>query len=406
MPSQSLPIKGETLRWARALRGYSLEKAADELDISVADLRACEAGNYPFTLGLLDKMGQVYKQTRSALLRAKPPLLEPSPKYFRSQGGRPVKPSPDLLLIIRDARRIQDALRLIAKKEPDLFPHAHIPKYTVHDDIEGVAEEARRSLGFKYTVPQVGTTRAEAYRDRRSLLESAGIFVYQRHWDSKNGIGASLFDKGASPSIIVNTHSQDYHVRSFTLFHEYAHLLLHQPGGCDRTVGTEQHAPIEHWCNRVAAAMLMPRSALLTEVDRRIGKLRATDWKLSHIRKIASSFRVSLTAAGIRLKTCDVTNAIDRYGSLLSGSDSQSEKPPAEVSTLGPRNSGGGPRMPPGHARFYQVGVEVADVFLTALEKNVIDTRNAAAFLDLTGNGLRAFAEKTESERTQNRVGP
>lgn len=405
MPSQSLPIKGQTLRWARDLRGYSLERAADELDMSVGDLRACEAGNYPFTLGLLDNMGRVYKQTRSALLRAKPPPLDPPPKYFRSQGGKPVKPSPDLLLIIREARHILDALRLILKEDSDLFPRAHIAKCTVYDEIEQVAEDARTNLGFKHGVPRVRTSRAKAYKHRRSLLELSGVFVFQRHWDSKNGIGASLFDEGSPPSIIVNTHSQDYHVRSFTLFHEYAHLLLHEPGGCDRTEGTEQHAPIEHWCNRVAAAMLMPRSALLTEVDRKIGDLRPKDWELSDIRKIASSFRVSLTAAGIRLKTCGVTDAIDRYSSILSRSDRQSERLEQDVSKTGPKSFGGGPRIHPGHARFYQVGFEVADVFLKALESNVIDTRSAATSLGLTGSGLRAFAEKTEGERTQIKVG-
>ena len=389
MPArQSIPVNGGVLRWARDLLGYSIPKAAAEIGVEPRELTALEAGQRSVNLGLLDRIARAYKQTRSALLRASPPEADPRPRDFRSERSAEISATEDVLLIVRSVRRIQRAMADLLEVDPELFPRAVINTYTLGDETEDVAVQERRALGFKLDVPPRADA-AQVYASRRILLERQGILVFQKKWPRREGIGISLFDPGCPPSIVVNTDQQPHQARSFTLFHEFAHLLLRQPGVSDQQVRSGPHGQVEQWCNRVAAAMLMPRTALLAEVETRHAGLPPQQWGLSHIGAIARRFRVSYMAAGIRLKHCGVTDAIDRLGHLLRQSDTAAVSQASDPSRPF--------RQSAGRARFYEVGPEVAEAFLKALETEVIDTREASAILDLNSNALRAFAETAQS---------
>ena len=61
------------------------------------------------------------------------------------------------------------------------------------------------------------------------------------------------------PAIVLNP-SDSPAGRIFTLFHEYAHVLLARPGVCIPTpVSPASSQRIETFCNRFAAALLVPR---------------------------------------------------------------------------------------------------------------------------------------------------
>lgn len=58
--------------------------------------------------------------------------------------------------------------------------------------------------------------------------------------------------------------------RLFSLLHEYVHLLLHTGGLCDTVTDTRATDPdraLEARCNAIAAAMLMPRNAVLSSAE-------------------------------------------------------------------------------------------------------------------------------------------
>ncbi len=381
---QQIQISGPVLRWARGLRGYSLQKAADAIGVPPSELAALETGQNPISLGRLDLVAQAYKQTRSALLRASPPAAAPPPQDFRSVGSARLTASEDVLLVVREARRIQRALADMLEVDPGLFPRADVTTCTLDDDVEQAAKRERKALGLDPDLPSHASA-AQVYQACRSLLERRGILVFQKKWPRSEGLGVSLLDADRPPVIIVNTDRQNYQARSFTLFHEYAHLLLRRPGVSDQQVRSGPHLPVEQWCNRVAAAMLMPRDVLLSVVASRHADLKPWQWDLSHVGSIASRFRVSYMAAGIRLKQCGVTDAIDRMAHLIQARDIEPHaQPPGPARPF---------RRSPGRARFYEVGPEVADAFLKALQAEVIDTRDASAILNLNHKSLDTFAE-------------
>jgi Zn-dependent peptidase ImmA (M78 family) len=84
--------------------------------------------------------------------------------------------------------------------------------------------------------------------------------------------------------------------RIFTLFHEYAHLLTAHPGMCIPEEGHAQEPkPVETFCNRVAAAFLIPR----TDLDARLPELPTDE----AIAELAMHYRVSRYVVLGRMRT-------------------------------------------------------------------------------------------------------
>ena len=91
----------------------------------------------------------------------------------------------------------------------------------------------------------------------RGWLESENIAVLKIKMPVEDARGFSLTD-GEPYVIVVNSADAD-RARLFTLFHEYAHILLNMPVVCNQGDGDlDEYAEIEHWCNHFAGAFLAP----------------------------------------------------------------------------------------------------------------------------------------------------
>jgi Zn-dependent peptidase ImmA (M78 family) len=93
--------------------------------------------------------------------------------------------------------------------------------------------------------------------------------------------------------------------RLFSLLHEYVHLLLHTEGLCDTTTdarATTADRALEARCNAVAAAILLPKEAVLASplvAAHGVGE----DWSLSDLIEASKPFGVSAEAFLRRLVT-------------------------------------------------------------------------------------------------------
>ena len=65
---QYAPVNGEVIKWARKTRGFTLERAAERLKITPAELRGIESGKAEPRLGLFTKMTRVYRRSQGVLL--------------------------------------------------------------------------------------------------------------------------------------------------------------------------------------------------------------------------------------------------------------------------------------------------------------------------------------------------
>jgi Zn-dependent peptidase ImmA (M78 family) len=123
----------------------------------------------------------------------------------------------------------------------------------------------------------------------------------------REGIRAFALPDHTAPLIAVNS-AFSAPARTFSLFHEFAHLLRGQSSACYGFIapagggGTEQSttadAREERWCDQFAASLLLPESAFSDFLFGRYGKrdVRSVDV----IEAASTAFKVSARATALR----------------------------------------------------------------------------------------------------------
>lgn len=275
------------LAWARTRAGYTTGLAAKRLGVVEEKLLAWEAGTAPLPEGRFERLADMYKRSYLTFFLPEPPVEETLDATDFRDG--PHEQAPRLRYQIRRASERRDtALSLLteAGEEVPIFDF----KTRLGEDPElagarlrqvlGVSEDAQRS----WAVDGVGYAAASGWRE---AAERAGVLVLQAPKGDLDASGVSLH---ADQLPVVIQASEWPRRRCFTLLHELAHLGLREGGICDLAdVG------VERFCNRVAAAALMPSDA----VEREFG--RAGPPSTERLGKLARAFSVSEEAFAVRL---------------------------------------------------------------------------------------------------------
>jgi Zn-dependent peptidase ImmA (M78 family) len=137
------------------------------------------------------------------------------------------------------------------------------------------------------------------------LDEQAGVRAFLVPVAVQSWSGVAVRDRTNRPCIAVNS-KEDAYRRNFDLAHEYGHVLVHlsrsdQPQArIDLAAGSGRQSPEERFADAFAAALLMPKRAVLDQLERtmRANKGRFTDEDLVHL---AMHFGVSGQAMSLRL---------------------------------------------------------------------------------------------------------
>jgi Zn-dependent peptidase ImmA (M78 family) len=146
--------------------------------------------------------------------------------------------------------------------------------------------------------------------------------------------GFTISEQGLQ-AIVVNA-ADARRARIFTLFHEYAHLLLHQPGICNPDLSARNghdHWNVEQWCNRFAGALLIPKEVVETDDDFR-SAARAPEAISELLGQLSARYKVSTQVILTRMLTCGLISR-RRYEVELSRQKA-SAKPPKKTRPFGP----------------------------------------------------------------------
>ena len=94
---------------------------------------------------------------------------------------------------------------------------------------------------------QLAWKAAETFNVWRAIIEATGCYVIFQKFDLEESKGFALYDDANTPMIVISK-VEDYDpARTFTLIHEYCHLLLREPGVSDQN----NDNPVEAYCNRI-----------------------------------------------------------------------------------------------------------------------------------------------------------
>jgi Zn-dependent peptidase ImmA (M78 family) len=309
------------------------------------------------------------------LLLPGPPEARPITVEFRHPVGGRRELNASERRHLRRAGRIQDTLSWIAGElgiEPPKTPSG-----SISNDPATVATETRRLLGVATTDQTAWPSSAIAFDHWRTAIEDAGHIVLLFSIGKGSCRGFSSWDPRV-PIIAVNT-AWNEEARIFTLFHELGHLITRTSSACVESMRkSDQGDPVERWCERFAAEVLMPKADVEAAL-RQQGWTRGQEiTNLDVPALVARRFKVSLRAAVIRLISVDAARW-DLYDQVPVVADRKPE-------------TGGGAGRSRTQIREDQFGDRVASLLVDAVEKDVIGRSQAVDFLDIPDSAFDDLA--------------
>jgi Zn-dependent peptidase ImmA (M78 family)/transcriptional regulator with XRE-family HTH domain len=302
-------VRAELLVWARESAGLTVDEAAKKAHVKPERLQDWEDGLTRPSIAQLRLLGRAYRRPLAIFYLAKPPKTFMPIRDFRRIGGAiPGQLSYELTLEIRRAHdRREVALELIRDLSLPL------PPFEITISHRDGPERAAASLRTYFAVSPADQRGWKGlygpFNAWRAIFERHGIVVFQAKGVSLDEMrGFSLTDDPL-PTVVVNM-ADTPNGRVFSLAHELAHVALRRGGLCDM-VELARRLPeedaVEVFCNRVAAAFLLPADWILS--DATISGHRGDNWSDDDLTMLAKRYNVSREAFLRRLLTLGKTTA-------------------------------------------------------------------------------------------------
>ncbi len=291
------PITGAVLEWALDDAGVDAATLAAELLVAPADVHAWLRESEQPTPTQLTKMSKSLGRPPSFFFLDEPPTRPSVGARFRTFAGTNSKTGKKTIKAIQVARNAQTVQKWLRQMEG--AESLELPQISVSTSIDVAASLIQQWLSWSITLQTgTGATEASVSRAMRGALQDKGIIVLGMTLDEQVTRGFSLWDPLA-PLIAVNTRDP-HRARLFSYVHELIHILLGEDSVCRLRGGSG----VETFCNRVAAAILLPEETFRQECARRFGtqKLKTT----TQCGLLSRTFKVSLRAVAIRAEDLGV----------------------------------------------------------------------------------------------------
>ncbi len=283
MTNETVIIPHQLIK-ARKSLGLERGEVAEKLGIDVKILTEWEEGISEPTIEQLWSLAELYQRSTDYFLRQVPALPEHlSFRLERRKAMRDLPPEVRKVIV-----RFDELCRAEAELEEAIGrPHkVFIKKVSGGYNPKELAKAERKRLGLG----------EQPIRDIRKLLINQGVRVFMLpipDMPANELSGLSWWHEAYGPCILLNSKNNSGR-RSFTLAHEYAHLL------CDDTPTVCAYmldVPEEHFANQFAAILLMPDEDLRKSFIEMVGPYveSPSDQDLG---KLAARYGVSLEAMG------------------------------------------------------------------------------------------------------------
>lgn len=263
-------LNPEVLRWARERAGRTVQ----DLAAPFPKLDRWERGEERPTLKQVERFAKAVHAPVGFLFLLEP-LVESVPiPDFRTAGNVHRRhPTPDLLDTIYICQQRQEWYRDFARSVGE-GPLAFVGSAHVRSAVVSTAATIRHALGFDVEERRRMPTWTDALRRFIEQADSLGILVMcsgvvlnnnRRHLDPEEFRGFAMADDLA-PLVFING-ADTKAAQMFTLAHELAHIWLGQSAVSDAQALLLPELEVEHWCNWVAAELLVPLAVLRDEYD-------------------------------------------------------------------------------------------------------------------------------------------
>ena len=370
--TQQLPINPAVLQWARKTAGLSITQVAQALEVKTDFILAIESGHRKPSKTLLRNLARLYMRPFTVLLLPNPPKEESLPTDYRSLPVPKQAIGPQTAQALRESRRLQQVLSDIAYDNPNILPVFEPSAVSKEDTPSKVALQIRKAVNVDVDEQKKWYGARNAFRAWRGELQRIGILVVVEGFPREEARGFSLWHPELIPTIVVSRNEAPA-AQIFTLFHELAHIFLRSDAMCLKQESSTPLGSIEAWCNRVAAAVLIPENELLGLVS----KAAIKEWSPDALYQIASRFKVSRHVAAIRLEEVGLVSKgfYNRIKEQLAPDD-------YTTITKTPKTKGEGEyKRDTPRERLAEVGYLAANAVLEACKNSILTTTEAADLL-------------------------
>lgn len=301
MPSDLAPAEPAVLRWARESIGVSLEEAARRADVTVERIVGWEEGAEEPTVAKLKQLAKLYQRPFAVFFLPEPPAEFDTIRDFRRL--------PDLEAVRwsrplhKQYRRAIDQQTITAEllEEEGEEPELRLLALSLDVAPTDAGTTVRSLLGVDLQAQFSWRNPDEAFAHWLAAVEDLGILVLRTSEVPLPEMRGFSLSEGAIPVIVVNA-LDSTRGQIFSLIHELIHVLLNEGGLCillEPESGSER--AIEVYCNAVAAEVLMPEVAFLS--DPVVAGTAPREWDDEELVHLSQRFSVSREAALRRLVT-------------------------------------------------------------------------------------------------------
>ena len=368
-------LNPDVLAWAIGESGYTQSEIAEHLNIEDSVVSRWSRGEAQPSQGQFTKLAKKIKRPKFVFFLDEVPEELSLSGYHRMSGpsGTSVSLNPYERFAVRCARYLQVSLS-------DLVSTSENPRVVVPDledlDVAAAGDELRGWLNqYRDADGANSDGLSMEFADWRETVQRAGIFVFVLQVHEPEGFrtnlrGFALPDEFA-PVISVITKDVP-RARTFTLFHEIAHLGRKSSVSCHvPSPGTEN---LEQWCDRVANHALLDRSVLEVLIGQGVADI-------DDVKRVSSRFKVSMRAAALALQDFSTSNA-GLYGQV------HATLPWRDIR----RDSDGGSGSPRPEIRINELGALAVSTVIGAVNQRRIGEAQARRMLRLDGPDLESAA--------------
>lgn len=313
-------------------------------------------------------LGKRFSRPWSYFLIDEPEVYRSAGQDNRSVGNRRNPPSPELLDVVEAVADMLDAAAELFPATKYEVPSERITRETPFEEAGVVI---RSFLGMTDTRQLTFKDDFESLRAWAEALQARGVYVSQRRLRDTT-IRAFSRVVGDQAVVVVDT-GDIPHARTFSLIHEYCHVVLRSTGVCDMS----DHSATERYCNAVAGATLLPLGLVRAVQDGRHFSLSdEEDDEL--LRSMSRRLGVSQAAIIIRLRDMGELSqdVYERLEARRSARRADKAKTP------------GGQYYP---VQINRVGRRFARQVLGALDDGQISRQDASALLEIGEHNLATY---------------
>lgn len=355
------------------------ESARDAPDLEVAtqksraEVQGWLAGDLSPHGGDLRSIARLLGRSPYFFMLPEPPATTPTAVRFRRALSPSISEEERALELeaLRWGQRTQRVTRKLLVEGSSGLDGADVSE---QDDPIRAAASARDWLGWESQAQVRATSKSAAFKVLRAAVEERGVVVILRSTGTSRFCGYSLPDSEA-PLIYINKDYGLASVRSFTLLHELGHIFHDTRRVC---YGGDKG--VERWCNRFAAAFLMPRQHLVDYWESQ-GLQVSSPQDTDPVRRVANRYKTSWHASAIRLEELGLAP-------LGTADFVKNTRPEPRESGFSPS---GGRRTPA--IRYEEFGRTFSRLVTDAAGRGTIASLDARRLLRVNGKQLADLAE-------------